>query len=148
MWMTKLKGYADGQPVQWQYRLTVRKADGTAAVAWEEWRDCAAHAAACKVGRFAGGGWSSPSRVLLAMDASKVIHGVSATGVMTLTPGPRGMTAVMLSAGQSPDLLLPTASADRVESSSRAAQSMQFDQWSSSYAVGMACTGCFVYTPS
>lgn len=102
-WLTSLAGYQEGQPVNWQHRLTVRKAKGSAAVAWEEWRDCADHAPECKAGKVTGDGWSAPSRVLLAMDAKGVVHGVGATGTLMLTPGEEGMTAVVLSAGQQQD---------------------------------------------
>ena len=99
-WLTSLAGYQEEQPVNWQHRLTVRKVRGSAAVAWEEWRDCADHAPECKAGKVTGDGWSAPSRVLLAMDARGVVHGVGATGTLMLTPGEEGMTAVVLSAGQ------------------------------------------------
>lgn len=102
-WLTSLAGYQEGQPVNWQHRLTVRKVRGSAAVAWEEWRDCADHAPECKAGKVTGDGWSAPSRVLLAMDARGVVHGVGATGTLMLTPGEEGMTAVVLSAGQQED---------------------------------------------
>ncbi len=81
VWLGELAGYEEGQEVDWQYRLTVRKAKGEAGVAWEEWRDCVEHAAACAAGKATGGGWSQPSRVLFAMDSDHVIHGVSAAGM-------------------------------------------------------------------
>jgi hypothetical protein len=99
-WLTSLAGYQEGQDVTWQHLMTVRKVKGSAAVAWEAWRDCADHPRECKAGEANGDGWSAPSRVLLAMDAAGIVHGVGATGSMTLTPGEDGMSAVMLSAGQ------------------------------------------------
>ena len=106
-WVTTLIGFEGGDPASWQHRLTVRKVKGSAAVAWEEWRNCAQHRAACKANTATGGGWSAPSRILLVMDAQGTVHGVGATGTLELTPGTTGMTAVMLGAGQQD----PTASA-------------------------------------
>ncbi len=100
VWLTRMQGYSDGKPVQWQYRLTVRKADGVAAVAWEEWRDCADHAAACKAGKASGGGWTAPSRVLLSMGRDGRILGVSEAGISILAPGPDGMSATVACMGQ------------------------------------------------
>ena len=102
-WLASLTGFQEGDPISWQHRLTVRKVKGSAAVAWEERRDCADHAAECKAGKVTGGGWSAPSRVLLAMDARGVVRGVGATGSMTLIPGADGISAVLLSAGQRDD---------------------------------------------
>ena len=112
-WLTSLAGFQEGQPVNWQHRLTVRKVKGSAAVAWEEWRNCADHAAECKAGKVTGDGWTAPSRVLLAMDAKGVVHGVGATGTLMVTPGEDGLTAVMLSAGQPEEdvVQVPTTSA-------------------------------------
>ena len=112
-WLTSLAGFQEGQPVNWQHRLTVRKVKGSAAVAWEEWRNCADHAAECKAGKVTGDGWTAPSRVLLAMDAKGVVHGIGATGTLMVTPGEDGMTAVMLSAGQPEEdvVQVPTTSA-------------------------------------
>ena len=42
-WLTSLAGYQEGQDVTWQHLMTVRKVKGSAAVAWEAWRDCADH---------------------------------------------------------------------------------------------------------
>ena len=83
VWLGELTGYQGGQEVDWQYRLTVRKAKGQAGVAWEEWRDCEGNEAACAAGKATGGGWGQPSRVLFAMDAEHVIHGVSDSGAFT-----------------------------------------------------------------
>ena len=80
VWLGELTGYQDGQEVDWQYRLTVRKAKGQAGVAWGEWRDCEGNEAACAAGKATGGGWGQPSRVVFAMDAEHVIHGVSESG--------------------------------------------------------------------
>jgi hypothetical protein len=82
VWVGELTGYNEGQEVDWQYRLTVRKARGQAGVAWEEWRYCVDHEAACAAGKATGGGWSQPSRVLFAMGPDHVIHGVSEAGVI------------------------------------------------------------------
>ena len=68
-WLTSLTGFREGSPVRWQHRLTVRKVLGSAAVAWEEWRDCVGHATECKVGKATGDGWSNPTRVLMVMDS-------------------------------------------------------------------------------
>ena len=112
-WLTSLAGFQEGQPVNWQHRLTVRKVKGSAAVAWEEWRNCADYAAECKAGKVTGDGWTAPSRVLLAMDAKGVVHGIGATGTLMVTPGEDGLTAVMLSAGQPEEdvVQVPTTSA-------------------------------------
>ena len=92
VWLGELSGYEEGRGVDWQYRLTVRKAKGQAGVAWEEWRDCGDHAAACAAGKATGGGWSQPSRVLFAMDSNHVIHGVSASGRVMGEPDETGNT--------------------------------------------------------
>ena len=99
-WLTPLTGFREGSPVRWQHRLIVRKVKESAAVAWEQWRDCADYAVACKAGKATGDGWSAPSRVLMVMDSKGVVHGVGATGTLLLTPDEEGMTAVMLSHGQ------------------------------------------------
>ena len=99
-WLTPLTGFQDGDAISWQHRMIVRKVLGSAAVAWEQWRDCADYAVACKAGKATGDGWSAPSRVLMVMDSNGVVHGVGATGTLLLTPDEEGMTAVMLSHGQ------------------------------------------------
>ena len=99
-WLTSLTGFQDGDAIGWQHRMIVRKVLGSAAVAWEQWRDCADYAVACKAGKATGDGWTSPSRVLMVMDSNGVVHGVGATGTLLLTPDEEGMTAVMLSHGQ------------------------------------------------
>ena len=99
-WLIALTGFREGSPVSWQHRLIVRKVKGSAAVAWEQWRDCADHAAKCKASKATGDGWSDPTRVLMVMDSKGVVHGVGATGTLLLTPDEEGMTAVMLSHGQ------------------------------------------------
>ena len=90
VWVGELSGYNEGQEVDWQYRLTVRKAKGQAGVAWEEWRDCEENKAACAAGKFTGGGWSQPSRVLFAMDSNHVIQGVSEVGGIIASPDESG----------------------------------------------------------
>ena len=55
-WLTPLVGFQGGDSVSWQHRLIVRKVKGQAAVAWEEWRDCAGHAVACRTGKASDGG--------------------------------------------------------------------------------------------
>ena len=90
VWVGELTGYNEGQEVEWQYRLTVRKARGQAGVAWEEWRDCVDHEAACAAGKATGGGWSQPSRVLFAMGPDHVIHGVSEAGIAAAAPDETG----------------------------------------------------------
>ena len=99
-WLTSLTGFQDGDPISWQHRMLVRKVKGSAAVAWEQWRDCADHAAKCKAGEATGDGWTAPSRVLLVMQPKGVVHGVGATGTMMLTPNGDGLSAVMISSGQ------------------------------------------------
>ena len=95
VWLGELTGYQEGQEVDWQYRLTVRKTKGQAGVAWQEWRHCANHEAACAAGKDTGGGWGQPSRLLFVMDKAHVIHGVSETGVATVMPDPTGDTMAM-----------------------------------------------------
>ena len=92
VWLGELSGYEEGQEVDWQYRLTVRKAKGQAGVAWEEWRDCADYEAACAAGKATGGGWSKSSRVLFAMDSDNVIHGVSKSGFILAAGDATGST--------------------------------------------------------
>ena len=99
-WLTSLSGFQEGQPVSWQHRLIVRKVLGSAAVAWEEWRDCVDHTTECKAGKATGDGWTAPRRVLMVMDPKGVVYGVGSTGTLMLTPDEDEMTAVMLSHGQ------------------------------------------------
>jgi len=99
-WLTSLTGFQDGDPISWQHRMIVRKVKGSAAVAWEQWRDCADHAAKCEAGKATGDGWTAPSRVLLVMEPKGVVHGVGATGTIMLTPDGDGFSAVMMSSGQ------------------------------------------------
>ena len=101
VWVGELTGYNQGQEVEWQYRLTVRKTKGQAGVAWEEWRDCEGNEAACAAGKATGGGWGQPSRVLFAMDAEHVIHGVSESGAFAGVGDATGQTihALMLCGG-------------------------------------------------
>lgn len=99
-WLTSLTGFQDGDPISWQHRMIVRKVKGSAAVAWEQWRDCADHAVECKAGKATGDGWSSPSRVLLVMEPKGIVHGVGAIGTIMLTPDGDGLTAVTMSSGQ------------------------------------------------
>ena len=113
-WLTPLTGFQDGDPISWQHRMIVRKVLGAAAVAWEQWRDCADYAVACKAGKATGDGWTAPSRVLMVMDSKGVVHGVGATGTILLTPDGDGLTAVMLShekQGSGPATSNPTTSA-------------------------------------
>lgn len=90
VWLGEMSGYSEGQEVDWQYRLTVRKAKGQAGVGWEEWRDCGDHEAACASGKATGGGWSQPSRLLFAMEKGHVIHGVGEAGQVIMTPDKTG----------------------------------------------------------
>ena len=99
-WLTALTGFREGSPVSWQHRMIVRKVNGSAGVAWEQWRDCADHAAKCTADKATGDGWSNPTRVLMVMDSKGVVHGVGATGTILLTPDEEGMNAVMLSHGK------------------------------------------------
>ena len=99
-WLTSLTGFQDGDAIGWQHRMIVRKVLGSAAVAWEQWRDCADYAVECKAGKATGDGWTSPSRVLLVMEPNGVVYGVGATGTILLTPDGDGLTAVMMSSGQ------------------------------------------------
>ena len=99
-WLTSLTGFQDGDPISWQHRMIVRKVKGSAAVAWEQWRDCADYADKCKAGIATGDGWTAPSRVLLVLDPKGVVHGVGATGTIMLTPDGDGLSAVMMSSGQ------------------------------------------------
>ena len=99
-WLTPLTGFREGSPVSWQHRMIVRKVKGSAGVAWEQWRDCADHAAKCKAGKATGDGWSNPTRVLMVMESKGVVHGVGATGTILLTPDGDGLSAVMMSSGK------------------------------------------------
>ena len=99
-WLTSLRGFQDADAISWQHRMIVRKVKGSAAVAWEQWRDCADYAVQCKAGKATGDGWTSPSRVLLVMDPEGVVHGVGATGTIMLTPDGDGLSAMMMSSGQ------------------------------------------------
>lgn len=90
VWVGELSGYNEAQEVDWQYRLTVRKAKGQAGIAWEEWRDCEENKAACAAGKVTGGGWSQPSRLLFAMDKGHVIHGAGEAGQVIMTPDTTG----------------------------------------------------------
>ena len=99
-WLTALTGFREGSPVSWQHRMIVRKVNGSAGVAWEQWRDCADHAAKCKAGKANGDGWSDPTRVLMVMDSKGVVYGVGATGTILLTPDGDGLSAVMMSSGK------------------------------------------------
>ena len=141
-WLTSLTGFQEGEPISWQHRLTVRKVKGSAAVAWEEWRDCADHPAECKARKVTGDGWTAPSRVLLALDAKGVVHGVGATGTLMVTPGEDGMTAVMLSAGQPEEdvVQVPTSSA-----LSPTAPRLTSDEWYPDW--GYAVYGSMVRCP-
>ena len=99
-WLTSLTGFREGDPISWLHRLTVRKVKGSAAVAWEEWLDCALQAADCKaakVGKQTGVNWSAPSRVLMVMDSKGVVHGFGTYGSILLASGGDGMSAVVLS---------------------------------------------------
>ena len=69
-WLTSLTGFQDADAISWQHRMIVRKVKGSAAVAWEQWRDCADYAVECKAGKATGDGWTSPSRVLLVMESN------------------------------------------------------------------------------
>ena len=99
-WLTSLTGFQDGDSINWQHQMIVRKVKGSAAVAWEQWRDCADYAVECKAGKATGDGWSAPSRVLLVMEPKGVAYGVGATGTIMLTPDGDGLSAVMMSNGQ------------------------------------------------
>ena len=103
VWLTSLTGFQEGQPVSWQHLLTVRKVLGSAAVAWEQWVDCAVQATECKAakeGKFTESNWTAPTRVLMVMNPKGVVYGVGATGTIMLTPDGKGMSAVMLSNGK------------------------------------------------
>ena len=99
-WLTSLTGFQDADAISWQHRMIVRKVKGSAAVAWEQWRDCADYAVECKAGKATGDGWTAPSRVLLVMEPEGVVYGVGATGTIMLTPDGDGLSAVMMSSGQ------------------------------------------------
>ena len=84
-----------------------------------------------EAGKVTGDGWTAPSRVLLAMDAKGVVHGIGATGTLMVTPGEDGMTAVMLSAGQPEEdvVQVPTTSA-----LSSTAPRLTSEKWHPDYA--------------
>ena len=157
-WLTSLTGFREGSPVRWQHRMIVRKVLGSAAVAWEQWRDCADYAVACKAGKATGDGWSAPSRVLMVMDSNGVAHGVGATGTILLTPDEEGMTAVMLSHGMQDSGAAtsnPTTSAQsRTKPSIPAIPAIPVipSTGDGAYAVAgptvNAGTGAFTYTPT
>ena len=157
-WLTSLTGFREGSPVSWQHRMIVRKVLGSAAVAWEQWRDCADYAVACKAGKATGDGWSAPSRVLMVMDSNGVVHGVGATGTILLTPDGDGLTAVMLSHGQQGSGAAtsnPTTSAQsRTKPSIPAIPAIPVipSTGDGAYAVAgptvNAGTGAFTYTPT
>lgn len=157
-WLTPLTGFREGSPVRWQHRMIVRKVLGSAAVAWEQWRDCADYAVACKAGKATGDGWSAPSRVLMVMDSNGVVHGVGATGTLLLTPDGEGLSAVMLSHGQQGSGAAtsnPTTSAQsRTKPSIPAIPAIPPlpSTGDGSYAVAgptvNAGTGAFTYTPT
>ncbi len=143
-WLTSLTGFQDGDAIGWQHRMIVRKVLGSAAVAWEQWRDCADYAVACKAGKATGDGWTAPSRVLMVMDSNGVVHGMGATGTLLLTPDEAGMTAVMLSHGQQGSGAAtsnPTTSAQsRTKPSVPAIAPLPAIPWVGAYAVaGPSC---------
>ena len=137
-WLTSLTGFREGDAIGWQHRMIVRKVLGSAAVAWEQWRDCADYAVACKAGKATGDGWTAPSRVLMVMDSKGVVHGVGATGTILLTPDGDGLTAVMLSHGQQGSGAAtsnPTTSAQsRTKPSIPAIPALPDIPWAGSYA--------------
>ena len=155
-WLTPLTGFQDGDPISWQHRMIVRKVLGSAAVAWEQWRDCADYAVACKAGKATGDGWSAPSRVLMVMDSKGVAHGVGATGTLLLTPDGEGLTAVMLSHGQQGSGAAtsnPTTSAQsRTKPSIPPPTPLPGPLMDGAYAATgptvNAATGAFTYTPA
>jgi uncharacterized oligopeptide transporter (OPT) family protein len=155
-WLTPLTGFREGSPVSWQHRMIVRKVLGSAAVAWEQWRDCADYAVACKAGKATGDGWSAPSRVLMVMDSNGVVHGVGATGTLLLTPDEEGLSAVMLSHGQQGSGAAtsnPTTSAQsRTRPSLYPPTPLPGPPMDGAYAATgptvNAATGAFTYTPT
>jgi hypothetical protein len=155
VWLTSLTGFQGGQEVVWQHVMIVRKVKGSAAAAWEGWRDCAAHPRECKAGKASGGGWSAPSQVLLAMDATGVVHGIGATATMMFTPGKEGMSAVMLSKGQQADRAAsgePTTVTQRMTTPKGAGfSSNDFAVTGPSYSIcpsgTLGADGEFTYTP-
>ena len=152
-WLTALTGFREGSPVSWQHRMIVRKVNGSAGVAWEQWRDCADHAAKCKAGKATGDGWSNPTRVLMVMDSQGVVHGVGATGTMMLTPNGDGLTAVMLSHGKQGSGAAtsnPTTSAQSRTKPSIPPNPALPSSGDGAYAVAgpTVGTGEFTYTPS
>ena len=155
-WLTALTGFQDGDAISWQHRMIVRKVLGAAAVAWEQWRDCADYAVACKAGKATGDGWTSPSRVLMVMDPKGVVHGVGATGTLLLTQDGEGLSAVMLSHGQQGSGAAtsnPTTSAQsRTRPSIPPPTPLPGPPMDGAYAATgptvNAATGAFTYTPT
>ena len=124
------------------HQLKVRKVLGSAAVAWEEWLDCEVQAADCtaaKAGKQTGVNWSAPSRVLMAMDSNRVVHGVGTYGTLMLTPDGDGMTAVMMSNGQRDDWTAtpdPTTSGQSPTAPRQTSKGGIMYVWIGSFAVG------------
>ena len=151
-WLTSLTGFREGSPVSWQHRLIVRKVKESAGVAWEQWRDCADHAAKCKAGKATGDGWSNPTRVLMVMDSKGVVHGVGATGTILLTPDGDGLSAVMMSSGKQGSGAAtsnPTTSAQsRTKPSIPALPSSGDGAYAVAGPTVNAGTGAFTYTPT
>ena len=110
-WVGRMVGYQESQVVDWQYRLTVRKTNGHAGVAWETWRDCAGHERACAAGTATGTGWSAPTRVLFAMSPDNVIHAVSQSGFWVGSPTDDGMMPIVMTCAGLGMSLLPMGSA-------------------------------------
>jgi hypothetical protein len=148
VWLTPLTGFREGDPINWMHRLTVRKVNGSTAVAWEEWLDCTLQAADCKAaksGKVAGDGWSTATRVLMAMDPKRVVYGVGATGTLMITPGETGMTAVMLSHGKQDSGAAtsnPTTSGQSPSTSNRIVTDVGFDFGTSYAAQAVKSTPC------
>ena len=151
-WLTALTGFREGSPVSWQHRMIVRKVKGSAGVAWEQWRDCADHAAKCKAGKATGDGWSNPTRVLMVMDSKGVVPGVGATGTILLTPDGDGLSAVMMSSGKQGSGAAtsnPTTSAQsRTKPSIPALPSSGDGAYAVAGPTVNAGTGAFTYTPT
>ncbi len=148
VWLTPLTGFREGDPINWMHRLTFRKVNGSTAVAWEEWLDCALQAADCKAaksGKVTGDGWSTATRVLMAMDPKRVVYGVGATGTLMITPGETGMTAVMLSHGKQDSgaaTLNPTTSGQSPTAPRQTGTDVGFD-FGASYALqGIKSSPC------
>ncbi|CAB4959870.1 MAG: hypothetical protein F2840_10550 [Actinobacteria bacterium] len=146
-WLTSLTGFREGDPISWLHRLTVRKVNGSAAVAWEEWLDCALQAADCKAakaGKQTGVDWSKPSRVLLAMDPKGVVYGVGAYSSIMLTSGGDGMSAVVFSNGQRDEwTATPTTSGQsQTAPAARENQPRKLAYWTGSYAAAGPTVSC------